>query len=59
MRDGFIEVRFHKLLLVLTKDEYLRALRRGQTVRRNRSTARELRRVEESTGSECCDFQTQ
>jgi len=35
---GFIEVKIPKALLVLTREEYMRALRRGKYLKRSRST---------------------
>jgi len=40
MTDEFIQIRFHKLLLVLTKSEYLKGLKRGRTVERNSNAAK-------------------
>ncbi len=47
MKDQFVRVRFHKILLLLTKDEYVRALRRGRTVQHNRKAAAERRQAGE------------
>ncbi len=38
--DRFIEIKFNRVLLLLTRDEFLRALRRGRITKKNRNAAR-------------------
>ena len=41
--DTFIEIKFNRALLLLTRNEFLKCLKRGRTVQHNRKAARERR----------------
>lgn len=45
-KGGFVEVKTDEILLVLTHDEYLHAMKRGDSVIRNRKLKRSNNNVE-------------
>jgi hypothetical protein len=47
MKDEFCEIRIHKALLVFTRAEWRRALRRGRTVKHNKRAARKRKQAGE------------
>ncbi len=55
MRDGWVYVRATKVLLVLSREEFIAALKRGKAVRRRQTLTDRLAQVvekaEHSTGS--------
>lgn len=45
MKDGLFQIKFGKALLVLTSEEFQRALKRGRTVKKNQRAAKERRQA--------------
>jgi len=45
MKDCLFEIKFGKAVLILTSDEFRRALRRGRTVTKNQRAAKERRQA--------------
>jgi hypothetical protein len=45
MKDTFFEIRFGRALLVFTRGEFRKALKRGRTVEKNQRAAKERRQA--------------